>query len=141
MNNLIYRSSNTNFNAEFARVAEQLSHKLTFNTRDEYLVWVNQWKEDYKNLSNAIRNNRLRFKYDSAQNPAKLEYLKGKLDNAVDVSNDFYVKRIADLNNQLFNDTGFRSYENWHTIAIYLLILRKAAKIHANRCYQMMVKV
>lgn len=135
MHTLIYRSSNTNFNAEFARVAEQLSHKLTFNTRDEYLVWVKQWKEDYKNLSNAIRNNRLVWKRDLAQQEEKIARLNEKLTKAPDVPEEFYTTGIASLNNQLFADTGFRSYSDWKIIAIYLLVLRKAGKIRANECY------
>jgi murein L,D-transpeptidase YafK len=136
MNKLIYRSSNTNFNAEFVRVAEQLSHKLTFNTRDEYLVWVKQWKEDYKNLANAIRNNRFVWKHDMAKKPERIAYFKAKLDKAIDVPSTFYTERISALNNQLFADTGTRAYSDWKTIAIYLLLLRKAGKIRAERCYQ-----
>ena len=136
MNNLIYRSSNTNFNAEFARVAEQLSHKLTFNTRDEYLVWVKQWKEDYKNLTNAIRNNQVSWKLRAAKKPERIAYFKTISEKATDVPKEFYDVRITILNNQLFADCGFRAYNSRTLIAIYLLVLRKASKIRAERCYQ-----
>lgn len=136
MNNLIYRSSNTNFNAEFARVAEQLSHKLTFNTRDEYLVWVKQWKEDYKNLTNAIRNNRVSWKLQMAQKPERIAYFKAASEKASNVPKEFYDVRITMLNNQILADHGVRVYHNWSFIAIYLLVLRKASKIRSERCYQ-----
>ena len=136
MNKLIYRSSNTNFNAEFARVAEQLSNNLTFNTRDEYLVWVKQWKEDYKNLANAIRNNRIALRYKSARKPERITHFKTLLEKAPNVSKEFYDIRITVLNNQLYADTGLRAYGNCAFIAIYLLALRKASKIRAERCYQ-----
>jgi hypothetical protein len=125
-----------NNDSEFLKVAEQLSQKLAFNTRDEYLVWVKQWKDDYKNLSNAIRNNTITWKHSVARKPERIAYFAAALAKVADVPSEFHKNRLLVLNNQAFADIGCRCYNSRLFIAWYLLVLRKAGKIRAQRCYQ-----
>lgn len=137
MNNLIYRSSTTTFTAEFEKAARMHVEKLTFNTRDEYLIWVKQWKEDYKNLTATIRVSEYQWKASVACDPVRIEYFTNCLKKLPVVGPEFAI-RVGQLNEQFFKEYGIRTYGNVKYLVWYLLAVRKAGKLRSDLCYKKM---
>jgi hypothetical protein len=136
MQKLLYRNDNDNFQALFIQTAMNHISKLTFTTRDEYLVWVKQWKEDYRNIVHLYTIK----KYET--HPTQLEertkwyadkanHLKEKIGYwpLADIA-----KRAEVINAQMSKEYGLYVYSNnlYYTL-LYLLMVRKAAKIRANQ--------
>ena len=120
-------------------VAAQVE-KLTFNTRDEYLIWVKQWKEEYKYMIALRRGEKLeRFTL-----PDKIASAKNK---SVILHSQFDPIKIKEIqlkiNLQLHTEmkkTYFHQFGGYWLI-IYLLVLRKASKIRAGQKMKENVKI
>lgn len=137
MNNMIHHNSTTTFAAEFEKAARNHVEKLTFNTRDEYIAWVKQWKEDYKNLVTTRRVYNYQWKASVACDPMHVKYFTNVLKGLPAVGPDFAV-RVGKLNEQMYKEYSLRSYGRYSEkyLTWYLLVIRRASKIRADMCYK-----
>lgn len=80
MKSLIYRQETANPQA-LDRVAQSLEGTLKFNTREEYLLWVSEWKADYKVVLYTHMYNKLNSMH--AVRPEKVAAIEARLNNLV----------------------------------------------------------
>jgi hypothetical protein len=115
------------------KIAEEYSAKLKFVTREEYLAWVKQWKEDYKLIEKHHKITKYTERQAKCILPKKVEYYKNKLDKVPKLSPS-EVLRLKTLEAQYLNDFGLRP---WFVVSEYLvwymLIMRKAGKLRAKQ--------
>lgn len=133
MKNLIYKTQDYNFNAIFMDYVHAYdSKKLNFNTREEYLNWVKQWKEDMNIVVYQHTRNKYTYKRDACVLPVKIAKYQSLLDKMPELT-DVQKARIEVLKQQYLSDYNLPSYF-YHTTWLiwHLLIIRKAAKIKAN---------
>ena len=108
MHKLIYRDQTLEFKALFMEAAMNHIAKLTFTTREEYLAWVKQWKEDYKNIVHFYTIE----KYNShpATTEERIKWYANKVDK-LKARTGFWgentsKKRIEELKAQIFKEYG-----------------------------------
>ena len=136
MQKLLYRTDNDNFQALFIQTAMNHVSKLTFTTRDEYLVWVKRWKEDYRNIVHLYTIK----KYETHPTQLK-ERTKWYIDkvNHLKAESGYWplsdtVKRVKDIIAQMSKEYGcYVCSNNLYAVILYFLMVRKAAKIRANQ--------
>lgn len=133
MLNLIYRNHELNFDSLFMdNVHAYDAKKLNFNTREEYLNWVKQWKEDMKTVALAHTRYKLYCKRDHCERQEKKNRHQARL-NKLPELNDVQNARLEVLKNSFLVDYNLKPYFYCtHYLVWYLLVLRKAAKIKAN---------
>jgi hypothetical protein len=108
--------------------------KLTFNTQDEYLIWVKQWKEEYNHMV-ALRKIQ---KLDRFTRKDKIE-AAAKMQAAIHEKFDpKRSKEIVDaLKLRMLNEYGIQfyctDYYIRYTLIMYLQVVRKAGKIRAGQ--------
>ncbi len=118
---------------EFEAAAKAHAEKLTFNTREEYLAWVKQWKEEYRYVSALRRIEKLqRFTLPDKIKKAEkqIEQIEKKIDpvKAKDI--------LRNITDRIEKEYGLkRQYYPWSTYSLimYLLVSRKASKIRAAK--------
>lgn len=125
MQNIMY--GNTSPKA-FLAAAEKHVEKLTFNTREEYLNWVKEWKEDYKYLSAWQRIGKLhRFtkkeKVDRAEK--QVAEIKVKFPHAK------YNETVTRVKDRLVKEYDIKWGTNDYTLIRYMLVIRKASKLRS----------
>jgi hypothetical protein len=135
MNKLIYRNQELDFNALFMEAAMNHTTKLTFITREEYLAWVKQWKEDYKNIVHLYTIEK--WEHHPARLPERIKYFEDRV-KALKAKPGFWAaevvtKRVEEIKQQILTEyssmyVGRRLY----AVVMYLLVARKAGKIRAN---------
>jgi hypothetical protein len=119
--------------------------KLKFNTREEYLLWVQQWKEDYKHILFLHKLNKLAERLPGewinmklvpienekrARLEKQMEVLKTKFDEnkAKKISDELSQVIQTEQNIHWIGGSGFSTYH----LILYLLVCRKASKIRAG---------
>ena len=123
------------------------AEKLTFNTREEYIEWVKQWKEDYNNVVLHHRIDRL-FRRSHQLKPhgdryqwfpltsQKAQYRQAKikqLETQVTMKeNEIVDKLSAQIKNEYNYVRPYGRFECYNLIH-YLLAVRKASKVRAAR--------
>lgn len=120
-------------------VAAQVE-KLTFNTRDEYLIWVKQWKEEYKYMVALRRDEKL----DRFTLPDKIALAKKKSVILHSQFDPIKIKAIqSEINLRLHTEMKRTYYHQFgaYKLIIYLLALRKASKIRAGQKMKENVKI
>jgi hypothetical protein len=128
MNSILYTYDKKDFDSTVQAHVE----KLTFNTREEYLLWVQQWKEDYKHILYLRKIEKLgRFTLpDKIKNAEKqIAIIESKFDRVK-------AKKIAvELQDKISKEYGLKFY--WplttYSLIMYLLVARKASKIRAGK--------
>lgn len=113
-------------------LAEEYVSKLTFTTREEYLSWVKQWKEDVK----IVTLYHTQIKYCGNRNACirqeKIDYWQKKLDKLPSLS-DEQKKRVDELMQQYLKDYNLKDwFKSSHYLFWYMLIVRKASKLRAK---------
>ena len=132
MKSLMYRG-NASFASAFMSEAMAHSTALKFTTREEYLAWVKNWKEEYKIVEHKHKIDNLRQKRDRCVLQNKIDNYQKQLDKLPDLTEvqkakyNEVVGRLA----QAFGLPGWMSC-NSYWIVIALLVERKAGKIRAN---------
>lgn len=116
----------------FQDAVEKHVEKLTFNTKEEYFSWVSQWKEDYKHISIRIKQDKL-SRFTLPEKVAKADEEIKRLDS---ISPDKTQQEVIDrITKQLDVEYGIK-FQYWkpspHTIAMYLLVARRASKLRAG---------
>lgn len=146
MKTLIYCTyqQTSSFEQEFLTEAERLISTLPFTTREEYLIWTKQWKEDYKAVWKSYLREKYNYKYSICKNPAKVEYYKKKLDSVHVLTEveQACVDRSISLAKSIYLTTKptdreyiyhwariFDSSRYW--LIVFMLIIRKASKLKA----------
>lgn len=134
MKNIIYRNhAVTTFASAFMSEAMAYSTKLTFTTRDEYLNWVKEWKEDYKAIEHKRKLDVLCARRDGCTLETKKDYYQKRLDKLPDLTPE-QKDRCKAVSDRIAKEMGFSSWltgDTYWTI-IALLIIRKAGKIRAH---------
>lgn len=138
MKNLYNRNYTRPFVGEFnAAVLEVIKH-LTFNTREEYLNWVKQWKEDYHTILNSYKRGNLSW---FINDPKHREDKKLAAENRLaklPPDNPEKVKEVMKrLSTELVERYGYpkwyAEYPSKYSIILYLLVSRRAGKIRAGQ--------
>ncbi len=134
MRELVYINRNIdNVDAVMNKLAEEYVQKLTFNTREEYLVWVKQWKEDMKIVTLYHTTTKYTFMKNGCKRVDKIDRYTNKL-NKMPKLTEPQVKRADELMDQYFKDYNLSKYfKSSHYLFWYMLILRKASKIKAGK--------
>jgi len=129
---MIYRG-NTPFMTAFVSEAMAHANTLKFTTREEYLSWVANWKEEYKLIERAHKIDNLCWKRDRCVLPNKIEHYQKQLDKLSDLTDAEKAKynEIVGRLAQTFGLSGWMSRDSYW-IVIALLVERKAGKIRAN---------
>jgi len=131
---MIYRNpALATFAQAFKSEATAFSTTLTFNTRDEYLVWVKQWKEDYKLVLRKYQISTFTYRRDHCVLESKKLHYQKRLDGIPDITTEDTEKYNA-IVGRLAIQLGLPNWMvgNSYWIIIGLLILRKAGKIRAG---------
>lgn len=132
MNTSIFKSNfyfsgylSASFTERFNKTVEAFVGTLPFATREEYLAWVKQWRDDYGLFSLETRLKRFSRQTsptNEARNQPRIDAICAKL--AGTASADAKKRRLADSDLAYYTD---------HTIAVYMLAIRKASKIRAGQ--------
>jgi len=133
---LIYRNRTEAFSPIFIKIAMNHTSKLTFITREEYLLWVKQWKDDYKKISLLHRYQKLVHLRDISVRTEKIEKLNSQIQSILlkfpGIEFDVELNsRINTIKDQLYSEYKIR-HSSLKVILVYLLMIRKAGKIRAN---------
>jgi hypothetical protein len=135
MQKLIYRNQTLAFQALFMEAAMNHIAKLTFTTRDEYLVWVKQWKEVYKNIVHLYIIDKYGWRNAHCTTQAKREWYAAKADRER-AKAGFWSKEEAQVKVRALEDQIKKEYgmyvSGFYVDLMYLLVVRKAGKIRAN---------
>ncbi len=132
MKNLVYKNYNT-FNEELLKLAETHSKALTFITRDEYLIWVKQWKEDYKTVLQLHTIEKFTRRRDRSTLQEKIDRFQKILDKIPNLS-DEQKARIEVLKKEFLSLWGLNSYTYCsHYLLWHMYVVRKAGKIRAGQ--------
>jgi hypothetical protein len=143
---LVYRTylPHGSFQAEVETEAARLSATLPFNTREEYLSWVKQWKEDYKAVWRSYQIEKYTAKYNACVNVNKVAYYKKKLESipALTEQEQVSVKRCTENARELYKDknpekNAYRYdwtvvFTTGYWLVIFMLVQRRASKIRAK---------
>ncbi len=134
MKNIIYRNhATTTFAAAFMNEAMAYSTKLEFNTREEYLAWVKNWKEEYKIVELYHKSCKLSTALDRCQLQSKKDAYQKRLDKLPNMTEEQMAK-YKEISGKIASKFGLNqwiaSYPYW--ILIGMLIERKAGKIKAR---------
>ncbi len=132
MKTMIYRNrETTTFTSCFLYEAEQMANKLTFITKDEYLVWVKKWKEDFKIVERQHRIEKYTSMRDNCVLQTKIDYYQKKLDKVEDLTLD----EATRYNVLMFEMQQYSGMNHWfkcgYWLAVYYLVQRKASKLRA----------
>ncbi len=132
MKNLIYRG-NAPFMTAFMNEAVAHTSALKFITREEYLAWVKNWKEEYKIVERKHKIDSLCYKRDRCFLQNKIDHYQKQLDAIPDLT-DFEKAKYNEVVGRLAQSFGL---SNWmvgssYWIVIAMLVERKASKIRAN---------
>lgn len=140
MLNLIYKDNTWLFISRFNKCVESYDpSKLNFNTREEYLNWVKQWKEDMNIVTYKHTKNKLSWKRDACVRQDKIDRYQSMVNNMPELTEEQNA-RYNTLMNQFLADYGLHHYfSSSHYLVWYLLIIRKAAKIKA--CAQRVLRL
>lgn len=134
MLNLIYRNRTQPFVTWFNQYAESYdASKLNFNTREEYLDWVKQWKEDMKIVTITHSWERYTYKQGVCQLEEKIKKYQIKLDK-LPVLTPEQINRYNVRMQQFLADYDLKPwFSSSFYLVWYMLILRKAAKMKAAK--------
>lgn len=120
----------------FVKSATDFSTKLTFNTREEYLTWVKQWKEDYKLILLAYTTEKYKMHMDICILPDKIAHYKKKLILLKSVTDEQNIRiqaiKTEYLTSMGYSLTGLR-WTSLYSVLQHLYITRKAGKIRAAK--------
>ena len=133
MNTLINRNKKTTtFEAAFIQSATNYSTKLTFVTREEYLDWVKQWKEDFKLIDRHHKIQCLTWRLNVSRLQPKIDRLQKNIDRLIPL-NESEIIRLKQIEAQYINDFKLHPWQVCsHYLFWYMLVKRKAGKIRAN---------
>lgn len=142
MKALIYKTES--FDSMFNRVAMNHTSKLSFTTKEEYLTWRKQWKEDYNKIVVLHKAESLYWKMTSCRVPEKVEYYTKK-HNAIQPIADAIKKDDVFMSRYRKYESEIREFYGWgpywtissYVMVVYMLIVRKAGKIRANTQWNM----
>lgn len=117
----------------FSDAVNKHVEKLTFNTREEYLDWVNRWKEEYRYLCllrkiEKLQRFTLQEKIVNANKQVAI--LRSQFDH---MKADEIIQRIT---KRISDEYGIkRTWGTWsiYSLILYLLVSRKASKIRASK--------
>lgn len=129
MHNLIYRNKEHAFNGLiYDHVLAYDANKLKFNTREEYLDWVKQWKEDMKIITHKHTLGCRTWKRDVCIRKDKIEKYQKLVDRMPKLTEEQNARYNARMNMFLAD----YELKNWFSSSLYLiwymLIIRFAAK-------------
>ncbi len=114
------------------------AYEFTFKTKDEYLVWRDNWRLAYRELSEAIRDHRHLSRSLTSAMAKRHNRLTGQGEQKPGKDDAYLVdldKKASDALTRLKKAVGNRWGEA-SCIATILLEIRKASKIEAERQYQ-----
>jgi hypothetical protein len=132
MKSLIYRG-NSPFMTAFMSEATAHASTLKFTTREEYLAWVKNWKEEYKVVERVHRIETLTGKRDRCILPRKIDHYQKLLDKVPDLT-DIEKAKYHEVVGRLGIAFGLSSWmmSGSYWIVVAMLVERKASKIRAN---------
>ena len=135
MQKLMYRNQTLEFRSLFMEAAMNHIGKLTFTTRDEYLIWVRQWKEVYNNIVHLYIIQKNERHAAICRTKERQDWYMARA-NRERAKTGFWTKAeehimVMELEDQIKKEYGM--YVSGLLVDImYLLVVRKAAKIRAN---------
>lgn len=134
MLNLIYRNRDKDFGALFMdNVHAYDAKKLNFNTREEYIDWVKQWKEDMDFVVYKHTKNKRTWKRDACVRADKISKYQACVDNMPELTT-VQTTRYNELMNKFLVDYDLKHwFASSYYLVWYMLIIRKAAKIKAAK--------
>lgn len=117
---------------QFDAAVQAHVEKLAFNTREEYLLWVQQWKEDYRHMLFLRRVEKLKrftLKDNIEKANRQIALLETKFDRVK------ARKLAAELSDRIAKEynRSFYSPLSIYFLIMYLLVARKASKIRAGQ--------
>ena len=128
-------NNNAAARAAFYAQASAVSLKLTFNTRDEYLVWVKQWKEDFKLTLTAWRREKFSFRLSQCVLPEKIAYYEKKV--AANKLSEEQLARLEVIKTEYLNFMGYSltglRWLSMYTLINHMYLIRRASKIRAGK--------
>lgn len=125
---MVYYSDAETFNAMAAAHVD----KLTFNTRDEYLVWVKSWKEEYRYLVAARKIEKL-ARFTKTENIDRANKLIERLKSTIDSSRLLEIRSNITKRMELEHGIKFMYWSpSNYNLLTYLSISRKASKLRAG---------
>jgi hypothetical protein len=134
MKTLLYKLfGNDPFILAFNNAVESHLSKLTFNTRDEYLVWVKQWKEDYNLLVTEYKREFLTFQSQPRKREDKRLIAERRLAKLPPAQPEKLAATKDRIAKQLFAEHGVSTYGSIYILLLYMLVVRRADKIRAGR--------
>lgn len=142
MLNLIYRNRDKDFNAMFMNIVHEYdATKLDFNTREEYLNWVKQWKEDMKIITLEHTVNKYARMRDVCKLPEKINLYQAKIDKLPDYSGEEIARSYGARMKQMLTDYNLKDWVvSSYCLVWYMLILRHAAKRKAAKQRESRIK-
>lgn len=134
MTTLIYRNKETDSFIElFNQLANDYASKLTFVTKEEYLAWLKQWKEDFKLVETQHKFEKWERMKSSCVLPNKIEMYERKLKSLPEYTAE-QSKRLLEIQAKYLSDFSLKPWTiASHYVVWYMLILRKAGKIRAGK--------
>jgi hypothetical protein len=134
MTTLIYRNKQTDSFIElFNQLANDYASKLTFVTREEYLAWRKQWKEDFKIVEIQHKFEKWDMMKSSCVLPRKIEMYEKKLKTLPAYTAE-QSKRIIEIQAKYISDFNLKPWAiASHYVVWYMQIIRKAGKIRAGK--------
>jgi hypothetical protein len=135
MQQLIYRNQTLEFQALFMGAAMNHIAKLAFTTRDEYLIWVKQWKEVYNNIVHLYIIQKHEWHSGHCITKERQDWYMAKA-NRERAKIGFWSKeeaqlKVKELEGQIKKEYGMY-VSRFYVDLMYLLVVRKAGKIRAN---------
>ena len=121
--------------AAFYAKASELSSKLTFNTREEYLAWAKQWKEDYKIALSGWKYEKFSRRLSQSILPEKISYYEKKV--AASKLNEEQLARLEVIKTDYLKFMGHSlislRWLSMYTVINHMYLIRKASKIRAGK--------
>ena len=133
--NTTMTKKNAEYQARFMQDAMNYSSKLAFVTRDEYLNWVKQWKEDYKLVLKAYVLDKLIVHQSACILPDKIARIQAKID-AIPALTAEETARLNELKTKFMvehnRDVKWMKWLSLYELIQHMYVARKAGKIRAN---------
>lgn len=142
MRTLINRNQETtSFIEIFNKLANDYVSKLTFTSREEYLAWVKQWKEEFKIVEMQHKLEKWNGGKTVCVLPHKIDAYEKKLATVISFTPE-QSNRLIDIQAKYALEFNVKPcFICSHHLLWYMLIIRKSGKILAGKQMQVTVTV